>query len=112
MEDEKISKTCEEASPLSRAFFIPCGRPASRRVHHDRDNKTYSMCAGCADHNIRNRGAKDAGPMPDAGDEWVAQMNRRQIDRAERENGCIDCGVLRRGGSLGWCAAHADRRPA
>lgn len=48
--------TCEEASPFSGNFYIPCGRPASAVVHHKRDQKAYRMCDGCADHNVTNRG--------------------------------------------------------
>lgn len=48
---------CEEASPLSHKVFIPCGRPAVVIVK-TRDPKPYNMCAACADHNVRNRGAE------------------------------------------------------
>lgn len=52
---------CEETSMMSASFYIPCDQPAVRLVFHARDNKTYRMCAMCADHNIRNRGGKDKG---------------------------------------------------
>lgn len=48
--------TCEEASPLSHQFYIACGRPAEFVVKN-RDPRPYAMCAACADHNVRNRGA-------------------------------------------------------
>lgn len=50
--------TCQEASILSRAHYIPCGAPASAIVYHDGDGRGYYMCAPCADHNVRNRGGK------------------------------------------------------
>lgn len=50
-------KTCEEASVMSMKFYIPCGKPAVALVKN-RDPKPYYMCEGCADHNVRNRGAK------------------------------------------------------
>ena len=53
---------CEEASMLSREFYIPCNQPAVRLVYHSRDKRTYRMCEGCADHNLRNRGGEDRGP--------------------------------------------------
>lgn len=51
---------CEEASMLSHSFYIPCNRPAVSIVEH-RDGR-YRMCEMCADHNVRNRGAKLVGP--------------------------------------------------
>ncbi len=55
-------ETCEEASILSITRYIPCGNKATRQVYHPRDNKTYAMCEGCADHNVRNRGAEYLHP--------------------------------------------------
>jgi len=54
---------CEEASPFSGSIYIPCNKLATRRVYHARDLREYRMCAACADHNIRNRGAEDRGPI-------------------------------------------------
>lgn len=48
---------CEEASPLSRQYYIPCGQPAEFMVQ-TRDPRPYAMCAMCADHNVHNRGAR------------------------------------------------------
>lgn len=48
---------CEEASLLSRQFYIPCNKPA-RYIVRNRDPQPYRMCEICADHNVRNRGAK------------------------------------------------------
>lgn len=47
---------CEEASPLSRETYIPCGQPADAIVKCEREGP-YNMCAACADHNVRRRGA-------------------------------------------------------
>ena len=49
--------TCEEASPLSHEHFIACAAPAVAMVYHSREGKAFAMCAGCAEHNVRNRGA-------------------------------------------------------
>lgn len=46
---------CQEASPLSYNFKIECGRPAVALIDNG-DETPYLMCAGCADHNVRNRG--------------------------------------------------------
>jgi hypothetical protein len=53
---------CEEASILSTSVYIPCNAPATRLVKN-RDPRTYRMCDACADHNVRNRGARDVGPF-------------------------------------------------
>jgi hypothetical protein len=50
------SKTCEEASIHSKTLYIPCGLPAIALVYHNRDNRTYHMCAMCRDHNIKRGG--------------------------------------------------------
>lgn len=49
---------CEEASTLSREFFIPCAKPAQSLIWHERDRKAYMMCHPCASHNVVNRGAR------------------------------------------------------
>jgi len=49
---------CEEASNLSREFFIPCSKPVDAAVWHDRDRRLYMMCFGCASHNVVNRGGR------------------------------------------------------
>lgn len=49
---------CEEASPLSRGLYIPCGAPTSTLVkHRGRREGPYFMCTLCASHNVRNRDA-------------------------------------------------------
>lgn len=53
---------CEEASPRSHSFYIPCDRIAYWMVK-TRDPKPYRMCAACADHNVKNRGAEIVGPV-------------------------------------------------
>jgi len=57
-------RTCQEASPLSREEFIPCGRPAVCIVDNG-DEHPYRMCFGCADHNVRHRGAVRYDPSED-----------------------------------------------
>jgi hypothetical protein len=49
---------CQEASPYSRLCYIPCGERAVTIVYHAMDRRSYYMCAACADHNVRHRGAK------------------------------------------------------
>lgn len=53
-----MALTCQEASPLSFVSYIPCGNQAIALIWHDRDRRVYPMCAGCADHNLSNRGGK------------------------------------------------------
>jgi hypothetical protein len=48
---------CQEASSLSTSTYLPCGEPATQLVLSEHGSRLYPMCAGCADHNIRNRGA-------------------------------------------------------
>jgi hypothetical protein len=55
--------TCEEASPQSRETFIPCGQPAVRFVLSERGRVVYAMCAGCASHNVHNRGCLEVGAV-------------------------------------------------
>jgi hypothetical protein len=50
--------TCQEASPLSRETYIPCGATATAIVYHEKDHRGYYMCDPCADHNLRHRGGK------------------------------------------------------
>lgn len=47
---------CQEASPRSRDTYIPCNAPAIFVVQ-GADPCSYTMCAMCADHNVRNRSA-------------------------------------------------------
>mgnify|MGYP001566525523 CR=1 FL=1 len=49
---------CQEASPLSKENYIPCGAVATAIIWHERDGRAYLMCPSCADHNVRNRGAQ------------------------------------------------------
>ncbi len=50
---------CQEANMLGICIDgepVPCGQPGDKVVFHQRDGRhVYVMCAGCADHNIRNR---------------------------------------------------------
>lgn len=66
---------CEEASLMSKRFYIPCNAPAAFIVKHDgRDEGPYRMCAACADHNVRNRGGRvveTLSPPPEAAPQTV-----------------------------------------
>lgn len=63
VEMKAIVNGCEEASPASRYHYIPCNVPAERNIYHPREKRTYRMCAACARHNVKNRGAIDKGPF-------------------------------------------------
>lgn len=52
---------CEEASQASVQSYIPCNQPAVALIWSERDQRTYRMCAACADHNVRNRGMTHVG---------------------------------------------------
>lgn len=41
---------------LGFSFYVPCGKPAEFIIEN-RDERV-PMCPMCADHNVRNRGAK------------------------------------------------------
>ncbi len=80
---------CEEASPQSGEYYIPCNRPAVRMVKNRDPQSPYRMCAMCADHNVRNRGAEDVGPygpailargVPPLNDEQLAAAREETID--------------------------------
>jgi KTSC domain len=86
------SKTCEEASPLSKEFYIACGKPAVAQVYHKRDNTTLAMCAGCADHNVRNRGAMYLGDAIRSAPGVVETrlMTHVEADKMKEELGITD----------------------
>jgi hypothetical protein len=44
---------CQEASPQSFHFYVPCGRPATLVLWSEKDRRHYWMCEMCADHNTR-----------------------------------------------------------
>lgn len=48
-----LNPRCEEASMFSGAMYIACGQPAEKSMYSSRDDRTYRMCAPCADHNTR-----------------------------------------------------------
>jgi hypothetical protein len=52
---------CEEASPMSHNFYIPCNRPAVRMIGFKSGEGPYRMCEACAYHNVKNRNAIDMG---------------------------------------------------
>ena len=66
-------RTCEEASMLSVRMYIPCGKPATFLVKN-RDPKPYFMCEACADHNVRNRGAKILASAGSTGEERFFEL--------------------------------------
>ena len=48
---------CEEASMFSKETYIPCAQqPVVAIIWHNGDRRAYTMCFGCADHNVKNRG--------------------------------------------------------
>jgi len=50
---------CEEASLLSRNYYIPCNRPAVCIVGwKGRSDTPIRMCEMCTDHNVKNRGGE------------------------------------------------------
>jgi hypothetical protein len=49
-------RTCQEASPMSRDQYVHCGALATCVVDNG-DERPHWMCEGCADHNVKNRGA-------------------------------------------------------
>lgn len=49
---------CQEASMFSKEEYIPCNEPATHRILQP-DGNVLRMCDLCADHNVRNRGAKE-----------------------------------------------------
>lgn len=55
---------CEDASPLSGAFYIPCNKPAVRMIGFGKDGKgegPYRMCEMCGWHSVKNRNGTDLG---------------------------------------------------
>lgn len=78
---------CEEASPASHSFYIPCNQPATKIVMAKNNEGPYRMCDMCADHNIRNRGATLVGPyVPPAPreDGYSAGVRAGLVKAAER----------------------------
>lgn len=70
VEQERVARdwlvknmACQEASPLSVTSFVQCGKLATKLVLSERGTVVYRMCDECADHNIRNRGAKEVGTI-------------------------------------------------
>jgi len=57
-----VGLRCEEANALGVMHAgepVPCGGPAVAIVWHGRPGeRQYAMCAGCAIHNVKNRGAR------------------------------------------------------
>jgi hypothetical protein len=73
---------CQEASMFSRNSYIPCSRPARHIVRHDKDRRSYYMCDGCMDHNIRARGGKLIASDGDPKAEYVRlKIQRDDLDK-------------------------------
>lgn len=51
---------CQEASFISTTKYIPCNAEAKFYVQQ-KGGDVLRMCEGCADHNVKNRGAKKTG---------------------------------------------------
>lgn len=53
------ARFCQESSGISVAYTagLSCLKPTAFVVRNS-DPKQYAMCAGCTDHNVKNRGAK------------------------------------------------------
>ncbi len=66
---------CQEASPLSNHFYIPCSKPAVAIIYHERDKRGYFMCAGCASHNVYNRGGRWVSGTPET--EYLREKEKR-----------------------------------
>lgn len=57
---------CEECV-MGSPFYLPCNQPAVHMIQHPSAEGPYRMCEHCADHNVKNRGAKIVGPyLPEA----------------------------------------------
>lgn len=52
--DPEPGATCLECA-LGVPIYIPCGKPAEFVIENR--SEVVPMCAMCADHNVRNRGA-------------------------------------------------------
>lgn len=55
--------TCEEVVSSLGTLGLKCGQRATVIIAN-RDSLRYPMCPACADHNTRNRGGQDVGPVP------------------------------------------------
>lgn len=96
------SKTCEEASPLSKESYIACGAPATKTIGwENRTEGPYRMCDSCADHNIKNRGAVEIVDKIKILRQWLGVV-LDQVDYTsgacsptEMVGACLDTDVIR-----------------
>lgn len=51
-----LEDPCQEDTGMSVVMKIDCGHPAVKIIWHNKDQRAYRMCAGCASHNLANRG--------------------------------------------------------
>lgn len=62
----KAKDHCCEECVMGVPFYAPCNKPAVTMIDWPaRGEGPLRMCAMCADHNTRNRGASVLGPYPD-----------------------------------------------
>lgn len=55
-----VGATCQECQ-MGSPIYIPCSKPAVRIITHSgltHGGETYAMCVPCAEHNVKNRGAR------------------------------------------------------
>lgn len=58
---------CEEQVAMPGGGVLPCNKPAERIIFWTkRKEGPYRMCAMCANHSVKNRGAEDIGPYEQA----------------------------------------------
>ena len=60
--DDAKPGCCQECV-MGAPFYFPCNKPAVKMIGWPKRGESYRMCAMCADHNTRNRGASDMGPV-------------------------------------------------
>jgi len=47
---------CEVTLPSWQMFYIPCNKPAAKRIFSPMDGAAYRMCASCANYSVSHRG--------------------------------------------------------
>jgi hypothetical protein len=47
---------CEVPLPSWQMFYIPCNKPATKRIFSPMDGAAYRMCASCANYSVCHRG--------------------------------------------------------
>jgi hypothetical protein len=63
----KAKEGCCEEAALGIPFYAPCNKPAVHIIRwKGRSDPAIRVCAACADHNVRHRGAEIVGPFEHA----------------------------------------------